>query len=391
MAATTGAPTLVPSNLIVGNQKLENNPNWVPNAMSEPQANILTEDGNSRIMIVAGRHPKVSSQDRPVGGLGYTSAFSDGAYNEETATFRFTNINVQQCTALQLETVNLYFPGVAPAAPGQRNLTQNYCGQFISDDFVNPRRVSLNQIDMQIPFLLRNRILHFSMEGHLPNGRNISYYTIDQLFTFLIQAWTDYMKNIIGDSTFFATVYIDAIGPRLYWTSSTYGLNNIRLYIADFESRMPNFLNLIMNFVGFTDVRVGDTSQTSRGYADGESVGFFARAETSLQNNTTTMTVHCNELTQFRKSDSIAPIEGTSIIGACTPPLLIGGGTAGGTYVFSKELGTLVSPKVAFDRNQTTTEFFVTFRVFQGNQGQVVTLNSTELHQATCTLTFRLW
>jgi len=83
---------------------------------------------------------------------------------------------------------------------------QNYCGQFISDDFVNPRRVSLNQIDMQIPFLLRNRILHFSMEGHLPNGRNISYYTIDQLFTFLIQAWTDYMKNIIGDSTFFATV-----------------------------------------------------------------------------------------------------------------------------------------------------------------------------------------
>jgi len=391
MAATTGAPTLVPSNLIIGNQKLANNPNWVPNAMSEPQANLLTEAGNARIMIVAGRHPKVVATDRPVSGLGYTSAFSDGAYNEETATFRFSNINVQQCTALQLETVNLYFPGVSANNPNQRNLTQNYCGQFISDDFVNPRRVSLSQIDMQIPFLLRNQILHFSMENYIPNGRNISYYSIDQMFTFLIRAWTDYMKLVLGDSSFYATVYIDTNGPRLFWTSTTYGLHNIRLYIADFESRMPNFLNLLMNFVGFTDVRVGDTSQSANGYATGESVGFFARAETPLQNNTTTMTIHCNELTQFRKSDSIAPIEGTSIIGACTPPTLVGGGSTGGTYCFSTALGTLVSPKIAFDRNNCTTEFYVTFRVFQGNQGQVVTLNATELHQATCTLTFRLW
>lgn len=384
------AATMLPSNFVTTDPKLAMNPNWTPNETSVPQANILVEDGNARLMVVAGRHPKVSSIDGVVGGLGYTSSFGDGVYNEESAVFRMGNINIQQCTALQLESVAIYFPG-NDTGQASRNLTQTLCGDCVDDAFVSPKRVVLNQIDMSIPVLIKQTLHHFNVENYLPHGRNIAYYSILDLLTHVINAWTNFMHTTIGDASFFATLYVDNAGPRLYWTSATFGLHNIRLFLSQHEGQLPNFLHIVMNYIGFTNLRVGDTSQSSLGYAEGESLGFYARGETKFQNNTCVLTLHSNELTQFRKSDSIAPIEGTSLIGCITPPIFAGGGSNGGTYVYTAATGTLNSPKIAFDRSQTITEFLVSLRVFQGTSGHVVFLNSTELQQATCTLVFRLW
>lgn len=385
------AATMLPSNFVTPDPKLALNPNWTPNEASVPQANVLTEEGNARIMIVAGRHPKVAAMPGSVAtGLGYTSTFGDGVYNEEAAIFKLTNINIQQCTAIQLETAAIYFPG-ADSPPGSRNLNDSLCSGVADDSYITPRRVVLNQVDMNVSFVIRDVMHHFSMEEHLPYGRAIAYYSISEMFTYFINGWTHFMKNILGDASFFATTYVDNSGPRLYWTSTTFGLNNIRLFLAQHESSMPSFLHILLNFIGFTNLRVGDTSQAPLGYPLGESAGFYARQSTSLQNNCVTLTLHSNELTQFRKSDSIAPIEGTSLIGGATPGLFAGGGQSGGTYLFTTKTGSLVSPKIAFDRSQTVTEFTVSLRVFQGTSGQVVFLNSTELQQAVITLIFRLW
>lgn len=393
MSATNGFPTWLPSNAVTPDPKLALNPNWTPNETSVPQANIYVEDGNARIMIVAGKSPKVSDLAGSVGALGYTSSFGDGTYNEEVAIFRMTNINVQQCTALQLESASIYFPGVDMPDPGKaRNLENgSLCSGMVDDTYFVPRRLALNQVDMQIPVLIRNVMYHFSIESFLPHGRKIAYYSIVEMLNYFITAWESFMHNEVGDATFHALTYVDSAGPRLYWTSTNFGLNNIRLFLPQMEDRMTNFLQILTNFVGFTNLRVGDTSQDPLGYAEGESLGFYARTITPWQNNCNTLTLHCNELTQFRKSDSIAPIEGMTLIGCSVPNAFYGGGKDGGTYTFTEKLGTLVSPKIAFDRSQTVTEFLVSLRVFQGTHGQALFLSPTELQQAVLTLIFRLW
>jgi len=100
------------------------------------------------------------------------------------------------------------------------------------------------------------------------------------------------------------------------------------------------------------------------------------------------MTVHSSELTQFRKSDSIAPTDGSSLIGTCFPST---SQTQYDFYQCSIATGDLVSPKIAFDRTQTLTELSIFLRVLQGVGHSVVTYKGTEMQNAYCIATFRCW
>lgn len=381
--------TLLPSNLVTPNASFEKNPNWTPNESSVPQANVLVEDGNARIMVVVGKNPKVVANDIPTSGWGYTTAFGEGVYTEETATFSMKNVSLQQCTAIQLESAYLNIPG-SGAPPAQRNLTQNLCGDLVSDEFITPRRFVLSGVDMNVPLMIDGVLYNMNVYNHIPYGQNIAYYTLADVLTYFVNAWNTFMVTMVGDATFYATIYLDSIGPRLFWTSSTYGQHKIRIILSEFENRQANFFNILMNHIQITDLRAGDTSQVSLGYGVGESLGFQPRQQTGFQNNSIIMSIHCNELTQFRKSDSIAPIEGTSIIGTLFPLFNIDM-TRGFDMFYSSKTGSLISPKIAFDRTQTLTEFTVTLRVMQGTGNAMVALKPTELQSSICVLTFRLW
>lgn len=383
--------TLLPSNLVTPNADFAKNPDWTPNETAVPQANILTEDGNGRLLIVVGKCPKVVSSDIPLTGLAYTSAFGEGIYTEEAAIFRFQNLCIQNTTSFQLENVGLFIPG-SGVPPASRNLTNSLCGDLVSNDFVTPRRFVLRDVDTSIPIVVNQTPYVFDISSILPNGRNIQYFSLADALGYLVTALTNFMKNQLGDSTFYASIYVDKIGPRLFYTSTTYGLNSIRLIIGELENRQPNFLNILFNHMIITDLRVGDTSQSGLGYATGESIGFQSRSQTGFQNNSTLLTLHSNELTQFRKGDSIAPTDGTSLVGVVFPYGSLGNtSTDPGQYQASLKGGFLNSPKVSFDRTQTLTEFMVTLRVLQGTGNAVVMLKPTELQNSLCILTFRMW
>ena len=157
---------------------------------------------------------------------------------------------------------------------------------------------------------------------------------------------------------------------------------------------VASFMSVIKNHLWILDVRTGDTSQTSNGYPVGESMGILPRRQTGVPNNAPYVTVHSSELTQFRKSDSLAPQDGASLLGTIVFPantIAPAGGVP--TMFASIRTGGLTSPKIAFDKTQSLTEFQVYLRSIDGSSGSssIVQLSVTELRQMTLVCVFRVW
>lgn len=383
--------TFLPSNLIVPNEKSLNNPNWTQTETGTPVSSVLTEDIQDRLMVVVCRHPSAfveshnSIQD---GGL------VDGASKEVSGIFVAKDLSLQGCTAIQLEEVTLTGPLSGKPGGQARNLTQTLCGDYIDDAFVEPRRFSPMATDMSIPLIVAGVVYSFNMTNFLPYGQSIAWYNLSDVVTWLLNAWTSFMQNNLGDASFYATVYVDNVTPRIFWSSTTYGPGQIRFMLSDVRyAGVPSFLSALKSHLFFLDTRTGDTSQASNGYATGESMGILARKQTGIQNNATCLTFHSTELTQYRKSDTLAPADGASLIGVLSAPLIGGSDADNGMGILFGNIkgGSLTSPKIAFDKTQTLTEFMVYLRAVDAGGSTVIQFSQTEVRQITALLIFRCW
>jgi hypothetical protein len=256
-----------------------------------------------------------------------------------------------------------------------------------------PRRWVFSTSNGLIPFYAGGRSHFFNLTDHLPHRGAIAYYSLSDVINYMLSGWTHYMHNVLGDTSFGAYVYVGNRGPRVFFSSTTYGLKNIRLAIRRLADGYPNALDLILRHIVIGGAE-RDVSQAGAGYADGESFHIFSRKTTGFQNNANFMTFHCNELTQFRKSDSISPTDGNSLIAICTPVDHSDQNDAGRAYIYKVSKGTLVAPKVFFDRNQVLTQFEVVARAATENGAfsEILKASYTEVNTTMqLTLIIRAW
>lgn len=383
--------TYLPSNLIVPNEKLLSNPNWIQSEAGTPVSAVFTEAVQNRLLVVIGRHP--SAYRRTPSSL-QDAGLVDHAASESSCVFRMEGFALQQCSGFQLEEFTLTLPVQnAEDAGSGRNLTDTLCGDYVDDAFANPRRFAPMATDMTIPLIVNGVMHSFNMANYLPHGQSVAYYTLGEVLQWLLDAWTNFMHNHIGDTSFYATIYTDSVSPRIFWSSTTYSLSQIRLAISDVaDAGIPSFLSAIKSHLYILDTRTGDTSQEGEGYPVGDSMGILPRSNSGFQNNALSVSVHSSELTQFRKSDSIAPSDGSSLLGVMTlaSPVSVRGSGMGVVYG-SINIGGLVSPKISFDKTQTLTEFNVYLRAIDASGSTIMQISQTELRQWTCMLVFRCW
>lgn len=392
------AATFYPSNFVTPSSQFGANPNWEVAEAGKPEESTFVEYIHDRLMVCQGvpiLGPQFVNLD-PGAPMQNIFMSEDHPNSEVTASFTFDKISLQQCTGIRLEKLVLSVP---PATGSTRssNLTETLCGDLADDAWSTPRRVVWTDTDMSIAVYVNGRLKIFDLTRFIPTGQAIGYHSPAQLISYLSTALNSYMHNVIGDSSFDSYIYVDDVGARFFFTSAAYLPGQIRLFLFPLTgSSQMSALQLIQNHINFTTPRV-DTSQST----SGESMGLFIRAATEFQNNSPFLTVHSNELTQFRKSDSICPVEGSSLIGVCTPVCQFEGDDSSGrqaangctgTYVYTVSKGSLDTPKIAFDRNKAITSFDVILRVAPNNTNfTTLQVTSTELASCRLSLVFRVW
>ena len=387
--AGLGTATLMPSNLVTPSSRLLSDPRWVPTESAVPEQSVYVEDVHDRIMIVVGQ-PTMTGLDLRAGGAAggdQTFFLSDNTNGESSVSFVFNNLSIQQCTGFELEEVILQLP--PSTTPRRGVLVNDLCGDLIDDDLNTPRRMVWSVADGQIPIIVAGRLHSFDLYNFLPYGNSIEYYRPADILQYLLNAWTNFMVNRLGDSSFSATLYASSIGElRIFFTSTTYGFNSIRFMLAsNAEELSRSALNILLKLFYFGGAR----RDTYLG-VDGESFSVNPRQDTGFQNNAPFITLHSNELTQFRKNDSVAPTEGTSLFGVITPAEGEQDLKNGQMIVYKVTKGTLLSPKMAFDRNQVLTQFEVVLRTSKDSlQFDYLTFKPTDVNQIALTLIFRMW
>lgn len=386
------AATYLPSNFVTPSAKFGANPNWEVSESGKPEESTYVEHIHDRLLICQGE-PILAPQATIINDV-TTSQFliADNPNNEVVATFTFRGVQIQQCTGLQLLQVLMHLPPekLGDGSGRRQNLTNTLCGDVIDESFDAPRRFVWSSCDMTIPFFVGGRQHFFNMEDFLPYGRTIAYYSPNDMITYFCNGITHFMQNRLGDGSFVCYPYVDNIGPRIFFRSTTYGLNSIRLFLFSTSATIQNALQLLMNHFMFTSPRT-DASQSG---GVGESFGIHVKRSSGMQSNSPFLTVHSNELTQFRKSDSVAPVEGSSLIGVCTPVSAFEDSASSdeGTYLYRIEKGTLVTPKLSFDKNKAVTTFDVALRVSVDNvHFDHVKVSQSELAACKLCLIFRMW
>ncbi len=384
--------TYVPSNFVTPSPKFGANPNWEVSESGKPEESTYVEYIHDSLMVCQGTPilaPQVQFLD-PSKNPPASILIKDDPNNEVTANFTFKNVQIQQCTGLQLEQVMIHLPP-PKQAPRSRNLTLTLCGDLIDDNWDAPRRFVWSDCDMTVPFYIKGNLHYFDITNFIPFGRTISYYAPSDIINYLVTSLNSYMNNVIGDATFTSYIYVDNIGPRFFFRSTTYGLNTIRLYLFSCYGVGMNALNLFLNHFTFTSPR----TDTTQAVGTGESFGISLRSITDFQNNSPFMTLHSNELTQFRKSDSVAPVDGSSLIGVCSPVVKFESSrneSADGTYMYRVQKGTLATPKISFDKNKAVTAFDVSLRASPDNANfKNVQVTNGELANCSLSLIFRKW
>jgi len=387
------AATYLPSNFVTPSAKFGANPNWEVAESGKPEESTFVENIHDRLLICQGEPilaPQTTIMNATgVGGAPSQLLVADAPNNEVVATFTFRGVQIQGCTGLQLLQVLMHLPPQTVEQRG-RNLTTTLCGDMIDDSFDAPRRFVWSNCDMTIPLYVNGNPFFFNIENFLPFGRTISYYSPNDVITYFCTALTSFMVNQMADATFVCYPYVDNIGARIFFRSTKFGLNSIRLYLFSTSGTVQSAMQLLLNHFMFTTPRV-DTTQS---VGTGESFGVMVKRGSGIQNNSPFMTIHSNELTQFRKSDSVAPVEGSSLIGVCTPVVRFEDGVADteGTYLYRVEKGTLVTPKLSFDKNKAVTTFDVALRVSVDNvHFDHVKVSQTELAACKLCLIFRMW
>lgn len=379
------AATYMPSNLVTQDPRLELNPNWGLTETAVPIASVLTEDIHDRLFMCVARHPYADSPnyDKLLNVLS-----ADKVNTEQSAVFVCNNFALQNCTGFQLEQITLNLP-MNGVEPGGRNLTTTLCGDFLSDDYSDPRRFVFSPFDMLVPLTINSRVYTFNMTNILPYQQAIAYYRLSDMINFFVTGITSFMQNVIGDNSFYCTVYVDNVSPRLFFYSSNYPNGAIRLVLNTIGDSNQNFMSLLQRHLFFSDYRVGDTTQAASGYPVGESLGFQAMPRTGFENNALAMTLHSADMTQYRKMDSIAPADGSTLIATLYPQ-----NVSDQLSIFTASIkdGSMVSPKISFDRTQTLLESTFTVRVISSSKGSnPMQMKATELLGTTLLLTFRAW
>ena len=384
-ATYLGSSTYLPSSFVTPQGNYDSNPNWTQTPTAAPEATNIVEFAHDRLMAVTG-YPH---QAYHVGDVTMDSSDKDELFvqdaqrNEQSANFLFKNVALSQCTGIQLEQAILTVPPMTEGPKRSINLTNTLCGDFISDDMDSPRRMVFSEFAMNVPILIGRTVHKFNLMNFLPNDGAVGYYSLSQIIDFLLNAWSNFMVNQLGDSTFYCTATVDRTGPKIFFTSSTYGLNMIRYDVRRFAESFPNGMDFLMRHFWFM-TPFHDTV----GSRTGESFYIFPRADTKIQNNATFLTFHSDELTQFRRADSIAPSCGNSLIGIGTP----GAGTEDTeVYVFRQK--TLVAPKLFFDRGQVINVFEAVVRATSenGTYSHLLKFTPAEIQNISLTLIFRLW
>jgi len=382
------AATLLPSNLVTPSSKFGANPNWEVSESGKPEESTFVEEIHDRLLVCQGE-PVLAPQTAIVNSAASQFLVTDNPNNEVVATFTFRGVQIQQCTGLKLLQVLMHLPPQSVEQRG-RNLTTTLCGDLIDSSFDAPRRFVWSSCDMTVPIFIAGRQYFFNMENFLPFGRTIAYYSPNDIITYFCNALSSFVVNQLGDATFVCYPYVDNVGARIFFRSTTYGLNSIRLFLFSTSGTLQNALQLLLNHLMFTSPRVDNTQSGGTG----ESFGVMVKRSSGLQSNSPFLTIHSNELTQFRKSDSVAPVEGSSLIGVCTPVTRFEEGLADdeGTYLYRVEKGTLVTPKVSFDKNKAVTTFDVALRVSVDNvHFDHVKVSQSELAACKLCLIFRMW
>ncbi len=368
----------------------EKNPDWTPNQATLPEKPVVVEEGHTRLMVVTGI-PR-GAEDHV--GTKQILFSEDHPYNQTTATFVFRDLSLSDCTGFQLEEAVVSLPD----SNGRlgRNLTESLCGELISGDYVTPRRWVWSESNLHVPVLVADKYYEYDFTRTLPQGANIEYYSLEDILEHLRTTWITFMTVFLGDSSFVASFYVANGGLRLFFGSTTYGRGAIRLGLSRYSGAVRSVLNLIMRHIQITSVR-----NETRSGVDGESFGIYPRSLTPFQNNALYMTIHSQELTQFRKEKTcIAPQSGETLIGVFTPTdhtHVFNDGEneselVGGAHLYKTTTGTLVSPKSPFDKTQTLTQFEATLRVSADGGGfNYVNLTPTELLQCSLSLVFRVW
>jgi len=381
------AATFLPSNFVTPNPKIGVNPNWTLSEQAVPVQSVYTEPVYDRVLVGVGRHPTTIENAIPQQGV-YIGDQS-GIAIEEDGRFTITNVNLQNASGIMLEEV--YFNTPLTARRLGRNVTGDVteCGSIVGDANSEPRRFVFREYDLNIFMNIAGRMHFADITKFLPYGRSIAWYTLDEIITYLIGAVTHYMHNQLGDSSFTMSTYVDASGPRLFWKSDVYPPSTIRFIFSDFQEAAPHFLQLFLNHFYVSDARVPDSNPDTL-ETNGESLGISARQETKHQNNALYTTIHIPELTQFRKGDSSAPVEGSSLVGVCLPQVVSESDDAMSLRASIKD-GTLCSPKIAFDRSQSILSFEVYLRTIVGQRNETVYFKPIELFNTSIALIFRVW
>lgn len=380
-----GGGTFLPSNFVTPQGPWDVNPNWTQTPSAQPEVTNIVEDAHDRLMVVVGYPIEAIHTGGNADKSEQNELFQQEAQrNEQTAKFQFTNLSLSQCTGIYLEQAILTVPPHQNGKNRSMNLTNTLCGDFIDDDMDAPRRWVFSEFSPNVGLIIKNVNYSFSLTNFLPNGSAIGYYSLSDVITYLLNAWQSFMNNTIGDSSFVASMIVDRYGPKVFFTSTMFSKNQVRLDVRLFVDTFPNAMNLLSRHVWFSSP-FPDTNQTG---TSGESFYIRPRANTHFQNNANFLTFHSNELTQFRRQDSIAPTEGNSLIAVGTP-----GATDDSTDVYVFRQKTLVSPKIFFDKFQTLNSFEVSVRAASesGTYGALLKYSPTELQNISLTLIFRLW
>jgi hypothetical protein len=396
--------TLLRSNFVPAGP-FSNIPDWHENPGSVPESSVFTEAIHDRLLLSYGRPMGLQEGIR----LQLFSGLQPQGQGsgEVQAKFHCKNMLLQNCTAIQLEQVILVN---APTMLKTRGLLEGeeLCGDLMSDDMVVQRRMNFTEMYGIVIGAVTGitRSLAIDLRGFLTqvgdgSGDLVGYYTLTDLFN-LVRLGIQSFLSLSGYTSISTALFVDPANNGdicIFW-SSTMPVGHLSI---NMDSSVSNFFQEALNFFGISS---GPRAYTYNG-TPGEVIRIFPRGlqSRSFNNASPVMTIHSDEMTQFRKFDSISFTEGGSLLGVLNcvepstasefgmPPLAADLQTNNNYYRWTRQDGSLVSQKINFSKDQLLTEYHVTLWGGANSffSSSFVSFNKVEAAQVSLIMVFRLW
>lgn len=391
----SGYVPLQPSSFVP--EKPRNDPNWEINTVSEEQTSIFTEPITSRLCFAVGFLQPRSLDDQIVRTKtdpdDDTSPFvwsvaNNGQGEPLRLQFYFSDVEIQNCYGIQVEHISVEgIPRFEAIDVGGRT---GVCADVIDDELASSTNFyAFNNT------VIRSRTAHdisiresFSRKIHLinlfsNNGNEFDgFYSPEKLFQLIKERIREKLRVLYSNTDIHLEFYFDSVEERfiLAWklplavTNIVGGieiaLNKGGSPILSLFEKYFIFENVKKNYYTYGSVSQGDGISMVRRRVENVSGRTAGNLLSSIGLYSTLMVAVSSELSKFQKNDSITPISTTGEIAVFTPFAVettddyLGSGNVD-TRNFRANMaeGSLFSPKLPFDPNETLNSFSITLYV----------------------------